>query len=312
MCSAAKKNSDFPQPSESAPEVLIIGCGYLGRELAKNYLAAGYAVTATTRSGHLAAGLADGLAARCRVLALDLRDPVSIAAFAQVLGDGAPAAVHLLVPPGPEPYRVLLEAPARLLHIDPIAAARRIVIASSTAVYGDAAGEWVSADTPAVASDERGRLLLAGEVAWLAHPAARVLRLAGLYGPGRLIGAADLRRGSPLLGDPDRWLNLIHVADAAALLAMMAVGTDGARVELGCDDTPARRGDWYAGLAAALGLPAPTFDGLTRSDGPRSARAASRRCDNRPTCQRTGWRPRHSDWRSGLAASLDGNAFSGD
>lgn len=347
MCSAATENSEFLPLSETAPKVLIIGCGYLGRELAERYLAAGCAVTATTRSGRIAPGLTPRVAAR----ALDLCDPASIERMGEALGDAPLDVVHVLVPPGPEPRGVLLEAPVRLLGLAPLAAARCIVVASSTAVYGDVAGEWVSADTPAAALDGRGRLMRAGEAVWLEHPAVRVLRLAGLYGPGRLIGEADLRRNAPLAGDPERWLNLIHVVDAASLLVAMAAAPGGggaqgpstpsaapepslerappaleraggrgvdrlrdgepdrtpARVELGCDDTPVRRRDWYAGLAAALGLPPPVFDGITREDGPRAARAASRRCDNRPTCRRTGWRPQHPDWRSGLAASLGAN-----
>jgi len=311
MCSAAKENSKFLSVPDDVPQVLIIGCGYVGRELLARYQAKGCAVTATTRSGRLDPGQGsrgcDGEEpAAVRSLALDLCDPASIDAFAAAIaGDGFDA-VHVLVPPGPEPERVLLEGPVRLLRIPAIATARRILLASSTAVYGDRAGAWVSADTPAKADDERGRRLLAAEQAWLSHPAVRVVRLAGLYGLGRLIGAGDLRSGGPLSGDPERWLNLIHVADAADLLVAVAAGADAARIELGSDDAPVQRRDWYAGLAAALDLPPPRFDGITRTDGPRAASAASRRCDNGPTCRRTGWRPRYPDWQSGLAASIRG------
>ncbi len=312
MCSAAKENSKFLSVPDDVPQVLIIGCGYVGRELLARYQASGWVVTATTRSGRLASdhgewvcGSEKSGAVRC--LALDLCAPASLAAFRAALDGDAFDAVHVLVPPGPEPERVLLEGPTRLLGIPAIATARRILLASSTAVYGDRAGAWVSADMPARADDERGQRLLAAEQAWLTHPAVRVVRLAGLYGPGRLIGAGDLRSGRPLFGDPERWLNLIHVADAATLLVAVAAAEGAARIELGSDDAPVQRRDWYAGLAAALGLPPPRFDGLTRADGPRAASAASRRCDNGPTCRRTGWRPRYPDWQSGLAASIRGS-----
>lgn len=298
MCSAATENRGFPRLPEPAPHILIIGSGYLGRVVAERYLKRGVQVTATTRSGDLPAGLSP----RVRAQALDLGDPAAILALARALGPQPLDTVQVLVPPGPDPERVLIEAPARLLDLLAIAGARRIVVASSTAVYGDLDGAWVSADSEAVGADPRSRLLEAGERAWLGHPAVRVVRLAGLYGPGRLIGEADLRRGSPLAGDPDRWLNLIHVEDAADLLLAVAAGEGAARIELGSDDRPLRRHEWYTSLASALGLPPPTFDRVTRAEGPRSASAASRRCDNRPTCRRTGWRPRHPDWRSGLAA----------
>jgi nucleoside-diphosphate-sugar epimerase len=301
MCSAAIQNSDFRSPMNARYNVLLIGCGYVGRRLTRMLLEEGQRVAVTNRSGTSPPDLAG-----VDTYALDLAAPASITAFAAGFGDRGVRCIFVLVPPGRSPEATLIEGPARLLQLPAIAGAERIVVASSTAVYGDSQGEWVSAETPVTVPSGRGLLLRQGEQTWGGHPGSRVLRLAGLYGPGRLIGEADLRRGDLLAGDPDRWLNLIHVDDAAALLLTLARSEGAAPIELGSDGSPVRRRDWYAGLARALNLPEPRFDGIVRDDGPRGAQASSRRCDPQSTFQRTGWRPRYPDWQSGLTASLPG------
>src|SRR5262249_57188389 len=90
-------------------------------------------------------------------------------------------------------------------------------------------------------------------------PGAVILRFAGIYGPGRLLGRQAVEAGEPLVGDPDRWLNLIHVEDgAAAVLAAEARGEPGAVYNV-CDDRPVRRRAFYAELARLLGAPKPRF-----------------------------------------------------
>jgi nucleoside-diphosphate-sugar epimerase len=171
---------------------------------------------------------------------------------------------------------------------------RRAVLSSSTAVYGDRAGATVTAETPVDASGERASRLLAIEHAWTATMRHHVVRLAGLYGPGRVIGETSLSEGRIIDGDPDAWLNLIHVADAAALLTR-CLGARATAIELGCDGHPVPRRVYYATLAASLGCPMPGFSGQPAARG-----GASRRCDPRSTMARTGWWPMYRDFRAGL------------
>src|SRR5262249_56781506 len=90
-------------------------------------------------------------------------------------------------------------------------------------------------------------------------PGAVILRFAGIYGPGRLLGRQAVEAGEPLVGDPEKWLNLIHVEDgAAAVLAAEARGEPGAVYNV-CDGRPVRRRDFYALLARLLGAPEPRF-----------------------------------------------------
>src|SRR5690606_32470575 len=116
---------------------------------------------------------------------------------------------------------------------------RRAVLTSSTAVYGQTGGERVDADTPPQPIGERAQLLVKGEGWWLeSNSPAHVLRLAGLYGPGRIVGFNAVREGAPLVGDPNAMLNLIHVDDAVSLLLAMMQAPSPGLIELGCDNRP--------------------------------------------------------------------------
>jgi len=191
------------------------------------------------------------------------------------------------------------------------ASVRRAVLVSSTAVYAQRGGEQVDADSPAEPHDERGKLLRAGEELWLdAGPSYHVVRLAGLYGPGRVIGLAGVRDGNPIVGDPDALLNLIHVDDAAALLLAVTTAPAPGRIELGCDGHPIPRRAYYTHLATELGVAAPAIlDAETAArtlglSAHRLRNASSKALDNRPTCRRTGWSPRYASFKQGVAAAI--------
>ena len=88
---------------------------------------------------------------------------------------------------------------------------------SSTGVYGQCHGEEVDEESATEPVEESGRVVLEAER--LLHqqlPEAVILRFAGIYGPGRLLRRQAIEAGEVLVGDPEKWLNLIHVADGAA------------------------------------------------------------------------------------------------
>jgi nucleoside-diphosphate-sugar epimerase len=274
----------------------IVGCGYLGTRIAR--ARATGRVLATCRRVENARALA---AQGFEVLRFDAHaaaDPERLVGF---LGDD-PVDLFYLVPPGLRARGTdeTVAAVARLTRLLARTQLRAAVLASSTAVYGDGgAGELVSADTPAAPSDARGCALLAIESVWRESlPQARVVRLAGLYGPGRVIGRATLEAGAPIDTDPDGWLNLIYVDDAAELFEVVARGR-GAPVELGADGHPLRRREYYTGLGAELDVGVKFV--------PPTQRRGSRRCDIGPTCYRTGWAPRTTDFREGLRMAMRGS-----
>lgn len=275
--------------------LLVIGCGYLGEQLAAQAVGLGLGIALTTRSAARREHLAERFGPVAT--AIDFNDEHAAARLA----DAAPLASHALVLLTPS---ACLDADggtaplARLMRgLQALPRLRRAVLSSSTAVYGDRQGQVVTADDACSPANPREQRLALIERDWLAASGHRVVRLAGLYGPGRIVGATGLQHGQAVDGSPDTWLNLIHVSDAARLL-LRCLYADAARVELGADGAPVLRGVYYRWLAARLGVQAPVFSGAPASRG-----GASRRCDPRPTIARTAWRPMFRDFRAGITAA---------
>ena len=119
------------------------------------------------------------------------------------------------------------------------ARSHRFVYASSTGVYGQEGGVEVDEDSAAEPRHESGRVCREGEDL-VAHRFGREtniptvsLRFAGLYGPGRIVRREAIVRGEPIVGDPARFLNLIHIDDAATA-AVLALEAPPSRPALHC------------------------------------------------------------------------------
>jgi nucleoside-diphosphate-sugar epimerase len=153
---------------------------------------------------------------------------------------------------------VYVDGLSRVLdHLPPPA---RFVYVSSSSVYGQTDGGWVDEDSPTNPQEESGRIVLDAErILRTKLPAAVILRFAGIYGPGRLLRRKTIEAGEPIVGDADKWLNLIHVEDGARLILAAEAHAAPGRVYNVCDDQPVRRRDLYAAMARVLGAPAPRF-----------------------------------------------------
>lgn len=272
---------------------MIIGCGYLGRRVARRWLAEGDAVAGLTRSAEHAQMLR-GIG--IEPILGDVTEPSSLSAL--------PDADTLL-------YAVGLDRNSgktqRDVHVSGLAnvvervAGRvgRVIVISSTSVYGQTGGEWVDESSACRPESPNGQVCLDAESLLRERvPAANILRLAGIYGPGRLIARiAELRAGSPLEGNPDAWLNLIHVDDAAsAVLACDRQSTAGATYVV-ADGNPVRRREYYSFLAALIGAPAPKLS----EDAPRSL---NKRCANRRLREELQVTLRYPSLRVGLPDAL--------
>ncbi len=187
----------------------------------------------------------------------------------------------------------------------------RFVYASSTGVYGQLAGEWVDEESPASPTHESGRICLEAECRVRAWAESRrgsgraiVLRFAGLYGPNRVVRRAILERGEPIPGDPRKFLNLIHIDDAARA-AFAALETDrGEPLYLIADDRPVTRREYYSSIARHTGAPEPRFE-LPQPGTAEAVRdATNKRISNRRMRSVLGVELIHEDIGSGLAAAL--------
>jgi nucleoside-diphosphate-sugar epimerase len=187
-----------------------------------------------------------------------------------------------------------------------------LIYVSSTSVYEQDQGEWVDESTNCRPTRPNGRICLAAEsIVWKhfppnpakTSPRANVLRLSGLYGPGRLLARVEqLRSGETLSGNPEAFLNLIHVDDAArAVLACTDRGKPGATYLIS-DDLPLTRRQYYETLARLAGAPPPRFAEAGQAEyGPSGL---NKRCRSRLMRMELGVPLRYPTISSGLPQSL--------
>ena len=183
---------------------------------------------------------------------------------------------------------------------------------STVGVYGDHQGGRVDETSACRPVSARSVERLAAEPAWqaLAAEAGRplaVLRLSGIYGPGRN-AFANLAGGTARrIVKPGQVFNRIHVDDAVSgLFASMARPRPGAAYTL-CDDEPAPADVVMEGAARRLGLPRPPevdLDDPSVSEAMRRFYRDSKRLSNARAKAELRWRPRYPTWREGLEALI--------
>ena len=279
-------------PVNSAPSLLIAGAGDVGARLAARQAARGWEVVALRRRDRAVAG--------ARLLRADLGSGEGLAQAPR-----RPDAVVFCAAPDARD-----EAAYRRLYLDGLrrlldaVESPRVVFVSSTAVYGQDAGEWVTETTPATPPAFNGRVLLAAERELEEHARGLVLRLSGLYGPGR---EALLRKARAGEANRPHWTNRIHVEDAASALSHLLALAAPQRLYLGNDDVPALECEVQAWMREREGLP---------PVDPAGGAVSGRRVAN-TRLRASGWLPACPDFRAGYtpllsAASRAGDGASGD
>ena len=282
---------------------LIFGCGYLGMRVAALWRAAGDEVYAVTRSSERAATFAaSGLKPIVGDLAAAAELPIPQGVRTVLFAVGFDRAA------GQSIYDVYVGGLARVLSRLP-ESARNLIYISSTGVYGPVTGSEVDEDSPCHPTREGGRACLAAEDLLRASrfaDKAIILRLAGLYGPGRIPRSQDLLAGEAIDAPAEGWLNLIHVDDAAQIVKLADERSVPPKLYVVSDGQPVVRGDYYRELARLLGAPLPKFV-EPPADSPAAQRAASDKrinprrlfADMQPTLL-------YPSYREGLAAIVSG------
>jgi nucleoside-diphosphate-sugar epimerase len=244
--------------------VLVAGCGYVGGALASMLADRGDRVTGLKRDP---GGLPPGV----EPLTADVLAPASLAGVPK-----HPDAVVYAVSPAERSgaayrnaYVEGLRNTLRACGTPDTPFRGRLVLVSSTGVYGATDGAWVDEDTPPEPDDETGAALLEGEtLARTFGGTGIVLRLGGIYGPGRDRTVRRVASGGARCPEPDRFGNRIHRDDAAAAALHLLALDHPAEVYLGVDRDPAALRDVYRWIAGRLQLPDP----CARSDTAASAR----------------------------------------
>jgi len=187
-----------------------------------------------------------------------------------------------------------------------------IVYLSTLGVYGDRGGEWVDETRLPVPKHERSIARLRAEKAWLAlardgRKTIHILRLAGIYGPGRN-ALVNLRNGTARrIVKQDQVFNRIHVADVSAAFAAV-LAYDGGEIWNAADDEPAPPQDVIAYAAKLMGIAPPpeqAIDTVELSPLARSFYDENKRASNRKMKEKLGVALAYPTYREGLAALWD-------
>jgi nucleoside-diphosphate-sugar epimerase len=272
--------------------VIIFGCGFVGARAARLFAEQGWDVIGITRSQDSAEQLAGE---PYRVLACDIGDPIAMAGAAELHGADAVISAVSSGRGGEDAYRqVYLRG---LENVFAFLNPGRVLFVSSTSVYGQNDGEWVTEESPAEPVSPTSRVLREAEELALAK-GGQVARLAGIYGPGRSVLLRKFLDGTAVIeGDGNRHINQIHADDAAAALLRLITGELPGGIYNVSDDVPVTQLGCYEWLAAALGRPLPplgTID-LQRKRGVTNKRVSSRKLRS------LGWTLRYSSYREALA-----------
>lgn len=284
--------------------VMILGCGYVGEAVARGALAAGARVHALTRNPNQANALRELGVESVVVARLD-----STAWHAQtdcyydhVLNCVSAAS------PDMEGYRqsyvegmrsVLAWTRTHLMHVG------TVIYTSSTGVYPQGDGQCVDESASLEPASERASLLLEAErILREEIPCAGwfVLRLAGIYGPGRhgLLNQL-MANETTLAGSGEHTMNLIHRDDAArAILTCMTAQQGQNSVYNLSDNAPLSKAECVRWCCELLGRSVPDFD----SEAARSRSVPNRRIDSSRIQRELGWTPRFASCREGYRALL--------
>ncbi len=285
---------------------LIIGCGYLGQRVGALACRMGERVFGTIRSAGRAA---DIVRVGIEPVIADVLDLESLR--------GLPAADRVFYSVG---FDRTAGSTMRTVYVNGLqnvldrlpALTTRFVYASSTGVFGQSGGEWVDEESPTNPAHESGRICLEAECrirAWAnsrdGSAKAIILRFAGLYGPGRVVRRAIVERGEPIPGDPSKYLNLIHIDDAAGAAIAALETTAAPPVYLITDDRPVSRREYYSLIARLLGAPESRFEMPRPGTVEEGRDATNKRISNHRMREVLGVKLQYSDIVTGLPAALD-------
>lgn len=271
--------------------LFVFGLGYSAEQLAAQLIPDGWQVAGTVRTPEKATRLkASGIAASVWT------------------GQGAPdipGGAHWLItlPPDRE------GCPAARAAGQLAGSAASITYLSTTGVYGDLNGGWAFEWSATAPASPRAAARVTAETQWLQASAgqARIVRLPGIYGPGRS-PFERLREGAAQrVVKPGQVFSRVHVDDIASGLAALLVRPEARGVFHLCDDLPAPPQDVTAHAAELLGVPPPPevpFEAAGLSPMAASFYAECKRVSNARAKAALGWRPRYPTYREGLEAIL--------
>ena len=262
-------------------DIFIIGCGYLGTLVAQKWANHNRSVAALARSVDSASKLQAQGIAPCNG---DLDNPASL--------NGLPVASSILYYLAPPPATGHIDS--RMHHfigaLDAATPPQQIIYISTSGVYGDTKGEWVTEESPLNPQADRAFRRVDAETVltdWCEthRIPLTILRVAGIYGPDKL-PLKRLQKGTPVLRQEESgYTNRIHIEDLVNICIKAAGQGEGTEIYNVSDGHPSTMSDYLFAVADALGLPRPatvTMEEAKRVLTPAmiSYLSESRRLDN--------------------------------
>ncbi len=291
-------------------ERLVIGCGYLGQRVARRWLKMGDTVFAVTRDPARADEFEqDGIIP----LVADIRDHSALAILPTV--DTVLYAVGFDRSGDQSIRDFFVDTLGNVLSNISWGKCSRFLYISSTGVYGQEDGQWVDEESPCQPVREGGLAcfdaenLLEKEGALLPDgPAFEkcILRLGGIYGPGRIPRREEVRAGKVIAASPEGWLNLIHVDDAARVVVAAADASEFPDLLLVADGCPLRREDYFKELCRQLDAPPVCFEDPGGDSGRAQRALSSKRVSNQKMLASLNLTLEFPQFSAGLSAILAG------
>ncbi|KAA0891270.1 SDR family oxidoreductase [Oryzomonas rubra] len=287
-------------------KLFIIGCGYIGRRVARLARDAGYGTTCLVRSAEHGEALEQS---GFGTMVATLDDPAGIRLPDATAGG---VVLYCVPPPGGGLFDTRARNFCATLAASPPA---KIVYLGATSVYSETNGGVVTESSPTAPASAMGKRRLDAEATFRAFGAAHgtavvILRISGIYGPGRL-PLMQISQGQPLLKEEESGpSNRIHADDLAQVcLAAVEKGENGAIFNVS-DGHPTSMTSYFNAAADALGMPRQpqvTLDEARQVMSPLmfSYVSESRVVDNSLLLKKLGVRLRYPTMDQGLVASVE-------
>ena len=273
--------------------ILIAGCGYVGEATADLFHSAGWNVEGWVHSKESAARLS---VKPYSIRVLDVSQRGEVAKRAGVFD----AVIHCASSGGgdAEAYRQIYLNGAR--HLLETFLKAKILFTSSTSVYAQRDGSWVTEESETKPLRDTGRILLEVEKLVL-EKGGIVARLAGIYGPRRSALLSKFLNGTATI-DPknDRFVNQVHRDDIASALFLLLSREASAQIYNVVDDQPLLQSECYGWLAQRLNRSLPP---IRKSEQPRKRGDTNKRVSNAKLHQ-LDWTPNYPTFRDAMEKSI--------
>ena len=277
------------------PRILIAGCGYVGEATADLFQAASWDVEGWVHSKESATRLSKKPYS-VRVVDISQRAqlPRSGGVFDAVIycvsSGGGDADVY---------RHVYLNGARNLVERF---RGTTILFTSSTSVYAQRDGSWVTEESETKPLRETSRILLEVEKLVL-DKGGTVARLAGIYGPGRSALLARFLNGTATIdAENDRFVNQVHRDDiaSAVFLLLNRKQQDAAQIYNVVDDQPILQSACYHWLAQRLSRPLPP---VAKSERPHKRGDSNKRVSN-AKLRCSDWMPRYPTFADAMGNSI--------